>query len=643
MKKSLYFALASALTLAACQNTEDVQQQVVEQRIPIELRQQALTITETRAAQNLNDGYIAEGQTVAVKISGDDTVYKFTTGTNGAMTAPEPRPCYPSEGTIDITAYYPSTAGETFTVATDQSTDNGYQASDLMFASKTGQEKTTNAVELEFEHKLSKFSVNVTAKDGITVSSITLNGVKPTVTFNTATGAVGEATGEAANIVVAKSAATGAAVIPAQTLEGQTLDIVTSAGTINYPINKTFAASNVYTVNLTVQLTGVNPTVTTANWTAGTTLTIGDIDDQTFSGSPITPALTVTSDGTALTASTDYDLTWANNVNAGTATVLVIGKDGYDGCFGYKTFTINPLAASISYATTEVTSSTLNEKITNPLTKTGDGTVAYTSSNTDVATVDATTGEVTVVSGGSTTITATVTPTSNSTYATTTASYTLTVNVYRGLTSVTSDDIGKVICSNKHIHNNINAINCGGTARAMIAYVGNNSVCRCTNGLAYSLEDASYYNSSTKKTDYTFTYGGETTTASTTKGALKKWLADRPDSGFALSYDGGTGTTGVGSAGTCVWRVPSMAEYKYMFEACGGSSYDSSNPSSYSSVSFGYGQFRAKLQALGRDVANDSYWTYQNTTSYAYYTFSSSQFKIGSSSSKYRLRFILAF
>ncbi len=642
MKRIKFFALASVIALTACQNSEN-EQQTVEQRVPVELKQQALAITETRAAQNLNDSYIAAGQKVAVKITGDEKIYEYTTDENGAMTAPDPRPCYPSEGTIDITAYYPSTAGETFTVATDQSTDANYLASDLMFASKTGQAKTKDAVALEFEHKLSKIAVNVTAKDGINVSSITLKGVLPTVSFNAATGEVGNASGDATDIVIVTSGNKGAAVIPAQTLESKTLEIVTDAGTANYPVNKTFAASNVYTVNLTLQKTGVNTVAATANWTVGAVLTIDDITDQTFSGSPITPALTVTSDGTPLTANTDYDLTWANNVNVGTATVLVTGKGGYDGCFGYKTFTINPLAASISCNVTEVASSTLGEIIENKFTKTGDGTVAYTSSNTDVASVDAATGEVTVVNGGNTTITATVTPTSNSTYATTTASYTLTVTIYRGLTSVTTDDIGKVICSNKHIHNNINDVTCGGTARAMIAYVGNNSVCRCTNGLAYSLEDASYYDSTNKKTAYTFTWGGDTNTASTTKGALKKWLDDRPDSGFALSYDGGTGTTGVGSAGYCVWRVPSIAEYKLMFGACGGPSYNSSNPSSYSSVSFEYGQFRSKLNALGRNVASESYWTYQNNPTYAYYSFSSSQFKIGSSSNKYRLRFVLAF
>lgn len=642
MKSILLFALASVLALTACQNADDVQQPD-EQRVPIELKQQALAITETRAAQNLNKGYIAEGKTVAVMISSEaNTKYYFTTGANGAMTAPDPRPTYPTDGsTVDITAYYPSTAGTTFTVVSDQSTDDNYLASDLMFASKTGVSKTSEPVALEFEHKLSKISVNVTAKDEITVTGITLKGVKPTVSFDTTTGAVGEASGSD-DIVIATDATKGSAVIPAQTLNN-TLEIVTSAGTANYTVNKTFEAGTVYTVNLTLQKTGVEATVSTANWTAGAPITIADIDDQTFSGSPITPELTVTSDGTALTANTDYDLTWANNVNAGTATVLVTGKGSYAGCFGYKTFTINQLAASISYATAAVSSSTLGEKINNPLTKTGDGTVAYTSSNTNVATVDAATGEVTVVNAGSTTITATVTPTSNSTYATTTASYTLTVNVYRGLASVTSDDIGKVICSNKHIHNDINAINCGGVARAMIAYVGNQSVCRCTNGLAYSLEDASYYDSTNKKTVYTFTYGGSTTTPSSTKWALANWSTSLNDSGFGYSIDGGTGTTGVGSAGSCVWRVPSMAEYKYMFAACGGSNYNTTTPFGSSSVSFGYGKFREKLQALGKDVAIDSYWTYQSSTSYVYYRFSYSDFKIGSASSTYRLRFILAF
>ena len=84
-------------------------------------------------------------------------------------------------------------------------------------------------------------------------------------------------------------------------------------------------------------------------------------------------------------------------------------------------------AGSISYATTSVSKTTADGRFTNTLTKTGDGAVTYSSSNTDAATVNASTGEVTIVGAGSTTITATVTDSDTYTYATKTARYTLTV------------------------------------------------------------------------------------------------------------------------------------------------------------------------------------------------------------------------
>ena len=84
-------------------------------------------------------------------------------------------------------------------------------------------------------------------------------------------------------------------------------------------------------------------------------------------------------------------------------------------------------AGSISYATTTVEKTTYDEAFTNELTKTGDGTVSYTSSKEAVATVNASTGEVTIVGAGTATITATVADSDTYTYATKTASYTLTV------------------------------------------------------------------------------------------------------------------------------------------------------------------------------------------------------------------------
>ena len=49
---------------------------------------------------------------------------------------------------------------------------------------------------------------------------------------------------------------------------------------------------------------------------------------------------TVTANGTPLTAGRDYDVTYENNVDAGTATVVITGKGNYEGSKGEETFTI---------------------------------------------------------------------------------------------------------------------------------------------------------------------------------------------------------------------------------------------------------------------------------------------------------------
>ena len=60
-------------------------------------------------------------------------------------------------------------------------------------------------------------------------------------------------------------------------------------------------------------------------------VTIQPIPDQKYTGSPITPKLTITSGSYELGESMDYDVTFKDNVNAGTATVTVTGKYLYTG------------------------------------------------------------------------------------------------------------------------------------------------------------------------------------------------------------------------------------------------------------------------------------------------------------------------
>jgi hypothetical protein len=101
-------------------------------------------------------------------------------------------------------------------------------------------------------------------------------------------------------------------------------------------------------------------------------------------------------------------------------------------------------AGTISFAETSFLKGSLDPAFTNPLTMTGDGTVSYESSNTAVATVDAT-GKVTIQGPGTTTIKAKTSDTDATTYATNEAAYTL--EVLEGCSFMKWDDTKKQLVS----------------------------------------------------------------------------------------------------------------------------------------------------------------------------------------------------
>ena len=282
--KKILFAAAALTVLAACSN-DDAVTEPTEGRVPVTLVYTTIDATETRAAQNLNEGTFASGESVTVRISNTGanawTDYTFTTAAEGAMTAPDPAPYYPAGSqNIDIVAYYPATAGTTFTVAADQTANASYKASDLMFASVTNQPKQAEAVSLAFSHKMAKLCVNITAGSGVTsITSVSILNVKPAVSFNQATGAVGEATGSATSITMSNN---GAALIPAQTIDGGLLSIVTDKGTATYSVaSKAFATGQLYTLNITVNLRAVGTTTAITGWTSEGTVTVNPVQGST--------------------------------------------------------------------------------------------------------------------------------------------------------------------------------------------------------------------------------------------------------------------------------------------------------------------------------------------------------------------------
>ena len=131
---------------------------------------------------------------------------------------------------------------------------------------------------------------------------------------------------------------------------------------------------------------------------------ISEIADQTYTGTAITPEVRVTLGDTALTEGTDYAVSYADNTNAGTATVTAAGRGNYTGTV-IKTFVINrvditddmvTLGASPSYTGTGVMADVTVTWNGTTLTENTDYTCAYS----DNVNIGENTATVTITGSG---------------------------------------------------------------------------------------------------------------------------------------------------------------------------------------------------------------------------------------------------
>ena len=152
--------------------------------------------------------------------------------------------------------------------------------------------------------------------------------------------------------------------------------------------------------------------------------------DMIYNGNQITPDVTVTIDNKTLTADTDYTIEYGENItageNAGSVTIKAATTGNYAFADVIENFDIEKAEQTLRFEESNVTKTFIDKPFSNLPIQVGDGTVTYSSSNTNVATVNKTTGEVTIVGVGTATITATAAATTN--YKERSASYTLTVN-----------------------------------------------------------------------------------------------------------------------------------------------------------------------------------------------------------------------
>ena len=400
-RKTVIIYISALLFLTGCQadKADDPRQDGL---VPVTLTASQGSILSisggmTRAADGLYSASSGFSGTESVRVfmnsSSSSSDYTVGSPTAGVSSLTGGSLYYPPSGSISLFAIYPAASASSHTVTYDQTSDDNYKASDLMYATKAvDQADKANAQNLEFAHQLVKLKLNIIKGAGITeVTEVKMKNVKRTVSVapTTSSAGIGSATStgdeNGDNILIfsgsntSTDAQTYACVFPAQAWNNTDFITVTAdSKTVTYQLNR-------------------------SEWTAGA----------------------------------EYELTFhlnavaLNNTNAGVATVAAIGKGTYFGQFATQTFVINKADGSISFANaTETKTKSENPSdntFTNAVTNTGDGIVTYESSNTGVATVD-NDGKVAILTTGETTITATVADGENYTYASKTVSYELTVN-----------------------------------------------------------------------------------------------------------------------------------------------------------------------------------------------------------------------
>ena len=170
-------------------------------------------------------------------------------------------------------------------------------------------------------------------------------------------------------------------------------------------------------------------------------LTISGITAKTYNGKAQTQAVVVKDGTVTLKNGTDYALTYKNNTNAGTASVVITGKGNYTSSVT-KTFTIKKAANTITAKNFVKTYSATAQTFALGATAKG-GTLTYASSSGSVTVTKA--GKVTVKAKfiGKATITITA---QNANYNKATKKITVTVNPTKtGIASVTSPAAGQML------------------------------------------------------------------------------------------------------------------------------------------------------------------------------------------------------
>lgn len=312
MKKNLLFLSMAALVAASQVFTACSSDEMESQEAPNNNQANAISLTTVtygnrRAASDPQSTQLSTAVKVGVYgivndaaiANGDNNQYSVEA--NGDLNATTDM-VWPTEGSVNIYAYAPYQSGwgynadNTFAVATNQTTEAGYLASDLVHGLPASNpvSQTANAVTLGFTHKLAKLNITIQqASDSnidLTNGSVTIVNTKVATTFNPSTGAVGEATGEAQDIHVISALGTDrtacAIMVPQQVEAGtQLVKIIADGKQLIAKLGTTTTFVGGKSYNFTVKIGNVTDPVTEVTLLLGST-GIVNWDDEDLGSEP---------------------------------------------------------------------------------------------------------------------------------------------------------------------------------------------------------------------------------------------------------------------------------------------------------------------------------------------------------------------
>lgn len=258
-----------AMTGGMTRNTVNMTASMLTTRTSSDVQDDALSSQVTVGVYGLSDGD-------ALLWNGDNAAYSVDGGT---LVAGNSSMYWPESGCITIHAYAPrqdgwsySTESRSFTVAANQSSEEGYLASDLLYAEASSSSMET--VNLGFRHLMARIVLTLAVEEGMSLSNATvkITNTKPSVAFVPLTGEVGETSGSVQDIIIGTGVSMNGGsdtrlygvIIPQTVGAGTSLIEVTERDKIwryHFADDVTFRSGRPYTLSVTVSADRVTSTI----------------------------------------------------------------------------------------------------------------------------------------------------------------------------------------------------------------------------------------------------------------------------------------------------------------------------------------------------------------------------------------------